>query len=114
LAVQYLVLYFSKTRPNRLRIPLLLNVVVFLISGAIFIGLADVFSDRAEARAGVSRAYITWYVVLLFELVGIIQISTIWKEINFENTHLTERMGLLTVSQLLSEKFLALTIRSSL
>ncbi|TLD35716.1 Low temperature requirement A [Venturia nashicola] len=98
LAMQYIVLYFSKTRPNRLRIPLLLNVVVFLVSGAIFIGLADVFSAKAaaEAEAGVSRAYITWYLVLLFELIGIIQISTIWKEINFENTHLTERMGLLT------------------
>lgn len=96
--MQYMVLYFSKTRPNRLRIPLLLNVVVFLVSGAIFIGLADVFSEKAEAEAGVSRAYITWYLVLLFELIGIIQISTIWKEINFENTHLTERMGLLTVS----------------
>ncbi|RDI85049.1 hypothetical protein Vi05172_g4962 [Venturia inaequalis] len=96
LAMQYVILYFSKTRPARLRIPLLLNVVVFLVSGAIFIGLADVFSEKAEAQAGVSRAYITWYLVLLFELIGIIQISTIWKEINFENTHLTERMGLLT------------------
>jgi low temperature requirement protein LtrA len=92
-----MVLYFSKTRPNRLKVPLLLNVVVFLISGAIFVGLADVFSDKAEARAGVSRAYLTWYIVLLFELIGIIQISTVWKEINFETTHLTERMGLLTV-----------------
>ncbi|QDS68947.1 hypothetical protein FKW77_008611 [Venturia effusa] len=96
LAIQYMILYFSKTRPNRLRIPLLLNVAVFLVSGAIFIGLADVFSEKAEAQAGVSRAYITWYLVLLFELIGVIQISAIWKEINFENTHLTERMGLLT------------------
>jgi len=70
---------------------------VFLLSGGVFIGLADVFSAKAVANAGVSMAYVTWYLVLLFELMAIIQISTIWKEINFEHTHLTERMGLLTV-----------------
>jgi low temperature requirement protein LtrA len=87
----------GRNRPSRLKLPLIINVVVFLISGAVFVGLADVFTKSGGASEnGSSIAYITWYFVLLFEVVGVIQISTLWKDINFESTHLTERMGLLT------------------
>jgi low temperature requirement protein LtrA len=97
LAIQYTVVLCAPTRPARFKLPLLLNIVVFIVSGAIFIGFTGVFTRAGdEVNAGSSMAYVTWYLVLVFEVVATIQISHLWKEVNFTHTHLTERMGLLT------------------
>jgi low temperature requirement protein LtrA len=70
---------------------------VFLVSGAILVGFTGTFVKAGdEASAGSSGAYVTWYLVLFLENVATIMISTLWKEVNFAATHLTERMGLLT------------------
>jgi low temperature requirement protein LtrA len=97
LAIQYTIVLCSKNRPARLRVPLALNVLVFLVSGAILVGFTGIFVKAGdESKAGSSAAYVTWYLVLFFESVATILISTFWKEVNFAATHLTERMGLLT------------------
>jgi low temperature requirement protein LtrA len=98
LAAQYTIALCARARPVRLKLPLALNALVFLVSGSIFIGFTRVFTRvKSDNVAGSSTAYVIWYLVLLFELVAILQISHKWKEISFANTHLTERMGLLTL-----------------
>lgn len=99
LAAQYTIALCARTRPVRLKLPLALNVFVFLVTGCIFIGFTSVFTraNPDNSAVGSSIAYVTWYLVLLFELVAVLQISHLWKEISFAATHLTERMGLLTL-----------------
>ncbi|KAG4435579.1 hypothetical protein IFR05_008925 [Cadophora sp. M221] len=98
LICEYLIplLYMLRKRQRRVRrlfLPLLLCCLTFLVSTIIYASILPTFSESGYG----SYAYRAWYVILGFEVVSIIAISSIWRVVSFKNTHVVKRMGLLTI-----------------
>ncbi|KAK4160524.1 hypothetical protein QBC43DRAFT_270471 [Cladorrhinum sp. PSN259] len=90
LAVQYasVLLYVRKYKSTQ--VPLALMVLLNLVAGMIYLGVAFGFTD------GTGKLYLVWYVVTGIETVLNIGFSLKWKTLSFEGTHLPHRMSLLT------------------
>lgn len=97
LFLQYgIVLYFVHGFQKTL-IPLALTMGVYLATGIAFLitYLVDsgVELDSPQAATHVIR----WYIIIAVEIVAVVLISSVWRILSFRHTHLTERVGLLTL-----------------
>jgi len=87
------VLYMLKRRQRRLLLPLLLCCLTFLVSVIVYASIWSTFSEEGASR----HLYRAWYVILGFEVISILVISSVWRAVSFKNTHVVKRMGLLTI-----------------
>merc|ERR1711939_512486 len=87
------VLYMLKRRRRRLLLPLLLCCLTFLVSVIVYASIWSTFSEEGASR----HLYRAWYVILGFEVISILVISSVWRAVSFKNTHVVKRMGLLTI-----------------
>ncbi|KAH7336705.1 bacterial low temperature requirement A protein-domain-containing protein [Rhexocercosporidium sp. MPI-PUGE-AT-0058] len=98
LICEYLIplLYMLKKRQRRvtkLFLPLLLCCLTFFISALIYASILPTFSESGYGQ----HAYRAWYIILGFEVISILAISSIWRVVSFKHTHVVKRMGLLTI-----------------
>jgi hypothetical protein len=75
-----------------LYLPLGLNILVYLVTSAIFAITATALSGRPG-----KLVYSVGYIVLLLEAFCTVAISCYWRQLSFKKSHLNERMGLLTL-----------------
>lgn len=97
LTLQYaVVLCFTSFKGGyeRLVLPLCLNTAIYATSSIIFGAMSVAFLVGAEVSAGIVSL---WWVVMFFEGMTTIVISSFWRMLSFKATHLVERMGLLTL-----------------
>ncbi|OLN96188.1 hypothetical protein CCHL11_03220 [Colletotrichum chlorophyti] len=95
LVAQYSVaLHFVRKKTKALTWPLSLTIVLFVFSGGAFYSMTPAFSP--ESGNGMSIYYV-WYIILAIEAVITLGLSSIWRNLSFKHTHLTERMGLFTL-----------------
>ena len=73
-------------------LPLLLHVVLFTTSAAIFFGLFYSF-----LHATGDKAVIAWYVMISIEAGVALLMSAQWKFLSFRKTNVVERIGLITL-----------------
>jgi low temperature requirement protein LtrA len=94
-AVQYgVALYFIKKRTKLLTWPLSLTITALVLMAGAFFSMVPAFSPSSGNGLGI---YYVWYIILAIEVTLIIGLSSIWRQLSFKNTHLMERMGLLTL-----------------
>lgn len=105
LIMQYgVVLIYVRQYRNTL-IPLLATMATLLIAAAVFLGTYWGFdvteSTNAQgqevARLAHPDIYLAWYIVVILEAASVITISCTWRVVSFKQTHLVERVGLLTL-----------------
>lgn len=96
LFIQYsIILAFTlKKGYGKLYLPLVLSVLIFAAAAAIFTAMTPAFKASSDPRKAV---YAVWWIVILFEGIFVIAISSIWRTLSFKKTHIVERMGLLTL-----------------
>jgi low temperature requirement protein LtrA len=96
LTLQYIVVLIAtmKEKYNKLYLPLIMNIVIYLAATVIFVAMTPAFKEGAHSNP---RIYVVWYITMVLETVGSISISCCWKMLSFKKTHLVERMGLLTL-----------------
>jgi low temperature requirement protein LtrA len=101
LCVQYLkVVCFAHAIPSRTKhtdrntvFPLLLIVLSKLVSGVIYLGIAFGFIADEPRIHG----YFSWYIVAIWETAFDFIVSCKFPVVNYENTHMVERMTLITL-----------------
>jgi low temperature requirement protein LtrA len=91
LALQYSTIIFHTRKFRSSRFPLILLVVIHFIAAMIYLGIAFRFGDYN------SRVYIAWYIIGVVELFLQVGLSLVWDVLSFRDTHLTNRMALLTL-----------------
>jgi low temperature requirement protein LtrA len=91
LALQYGTIIFHTRKYKASRLPLMLTVVLHFISAMIYLGIAFRFRDYN------SQVYIAWYIIGIIELLLQSGMSLVWDVLTFRNTHLANRMSLLTL-----------------
>ncbi|ATY63539.1 hypothetical protein A9K55_008011 [Cordyceps militaris] len=89
---QYAWMTFHVRRYRTTRLPLLLQMTIYLAAGAVYLGLTFRF-----AAARHSRAYVTWYCVSAAEGIASLLLSNHAPILSVGRTHLMKRLGLLTV-----------------
>ncbi|GJC77458.1 hypothetical protein ColLi_00296 [Colletotrichum liriopes] len=95
LVAQYSVaLHFVRKKTKALNWPLSLTIVLFIFSGGSFYSMTPAFSPESGNGLGI---YYVWYIILVIEIGITLGISSVWKNLSFKHTHLTERMGLFTL-----------------
>lgn len=92
--IQYsVVLSWTMKRTHyALYLPLGLNILVYLVTSAIFAITATALSGSPG-----KIVYSIGYIVLLLEAFSTVAISCYWQQLSFKKSHLNERMGLLTL-----------------
>lgn len=45
----------------------------------------------------ISLGHIAWYVILFVEAIAVLTVSSIWRMLSFKETHMNERLSLLTM-----------------
>ncbi|KAF6818898.1 hypothetical protein CPLU01_13187 [Colletotrichum plurivorum] len=95
LVAQYSVaLHFVRKKTKVLTWPLSLTITLFIFSGGAFYSMTPAFSPESGNGLGI---YYVWYIILAIEAAIALGISSVWRNLGFKHTHLTERMGLLTL-----------------
>lgn len=56
--------------------------------------MTPAFSPESGNGLGI---YYVWYIILVIEVAITLGLSSIWRNLSFKHTHLTERMGLFTL-----------------
>ncbi|KAL2071971.1 hypothetical protein VTL71DRAFT_11314 [Oculimacula yallundae] len=93
MACQYaIVAYFVCRKYKSLIVPFVLIIFTFLVSGACLSATNLSFTDKA-----VSNAHIIWWIVLPAESIIVVTISSVWRTLSFKETHINERLSLLTM-----------------
>lgn len=85
------VLWFARKRKNAI-LPLTLQMGTLIMSALILLGVSFSFNDTNGLNGQIS-----WYIVLVFESLSILSISSYWSSFSFRHTCLSERVGLLTL-----------------
>ncbi len=85
------VLWFARKQKNAMS-PLLLQLGTLIVSAVIFLGLSFSFNESYGFSSQIG-----WYIVLVFESLSILSISSYWSSFSFRLTCLSERVGLLTL-----------------
>ena len=94
LALQYLSTLWFVRAYRQYYLPLALTSSIHFIAGVIFLRLHYMFPDNPGQT---TIAYMVWYIVSILETIGILTISSIWRVITFDGTHMVQRMSLLTL-----------------
>ncbi|KAK1638605.1 hypothetical protein BDP81DRAFT_513878 [Colletotrichum phormii] len=95
LVAQYSVaLHFVRKKTKALNWPLSLTIVLFIFSGGSFYSMTPAFSPESGNGLGI---YYVCNIILVIEVAITLGLSSIWKNLSFKHTHLTERMGLFTL-----------------
>ncbi len=81
---------------RRARVPLLLQTLLNVATGAIYLGITFRFEHYDKSNHN-SRVFITWYIIAAGEAILTIVLSNFWRALSFTRTHLMKRMSLLTV-----------------
>lgn len=81
---------------RRARLPLLLQTLLNVATGAIYLGITFRF-EHYDKSGHNSRVFITWYFIAAAEALLTITLSNFWRTLSFTRTHLMKRMSLLTV-----------------
>ncbi|KAF8436678.1 bacterial low temperature requirement A protein-domain-containing protein [Terfezia claveryi] len=92
LGIQYGVATFYAFRYKHGVLPLLIHTVTMIGASCAYVGLYFSFLGGASPRT-----YIAWYGIILIEVIAVMASSAIWKVVSFKQTHLVERLGLLTL-----------------
>ena len=92
LVAQYTVVLVLLREWRKTIVPLLLHIVLFSISAAIFLGLFYSFLNATG-----DKAVIAWYVMIGIEAGVALLISAQWKFLSFRKTNVVERIGLITL-----------------
>lgn len=97
LFLQYgIVLYFVHGFQKTL-IPLALTMGVYLVAGVAFLVTYLVDSGVELDSSQAATHVIRWYIIIAVEVIAVVLISSVWRVLSFRHTHLTERVGLLTL-----------------
>ena len=91
LAVQYLSVLWHARKYRNTKKPLGFIAGMHFTAAIIYLGIAFRFRD------GNSRVYIIWYIVGAMEAIIVVAASVVWEVLSFRNTHLIQRMSLLTL-----------------
>ncbi|KAI9774455.1 MAG: hypothetical protein M1835_006039 [Candelina submexicana] len=93
LAIQYstVAVLISKKHKGVVR-PLAFIIVILAITAGVYLGLIFGF-----ALGGHPDIYYIWYIALVIEAIAVVGVSMRWRLLSFKHTHLTKRMGLLTL-----------------
>ncbi|KAL0939792.1 uncharacterized protein CTRU02_206402 [Colletotrichum truncatum] len=95
MVAQYSVaLHFVRKKTKALTWPLSLTITLFIFSGGSFYSMTPAFAPESGNGLGI---YYVWYIILAIEAAITLGISSIWRNMGFKHTHLTERMGLFTL-----------------
>lgn len=109
LAIQYtIVAAFVCRKYKNLIIPFILIIFTFLISGACFIAVGTTCATWCSKLTAsqtswgfkyksISHIHVVWWVLLPVESLIIVTISSIWRMLSFKETHMNERLSLLTM-----------------
>ncbi|KAJ9635620.1 hypothetical protein H2204_005794 [Knufia peltigerae] len=105
LAIQYIVVLLYVHKYPRTQAPLLATIAILLLSAIAFLGTFFAFNLNDESNehntSGSNSSgppvYISHYIIVCVETIGVIAISCIWRSISFKKTHLVERIGLITL-----------------
>lgn len=93
LAIQHAVVaYFVLPGYRELRFPLLAIVCMYVGSGAAILSTIAFFNYKT-----VSLAYMVWYGVMFLESIVVLTVSSTWRMLSFKETHMNERLSLLTM-----------------
>ncbi|KAI9834791.1 MAG: hypothetical protein M1819_002877 [Sarea resinae] len=94
LVIQYsLAAFMLSKKYKQLVKPLICHVVIFVMTAAVYLGM--IFAFRYDGSE--PKVYYVWYAIVAFEGLAVVGISCWWKFLGFHHTHLSERMGLLTL-----------------
>ncbi|PNS16165.1 hypothetical protein CAC42_1928 [Sphaceloma murrayae] len=91
LVLQYLQAIYLTRKQRDLILPMAMIAGTEFIAGIVYFGLFFSFHNLH------ANAYITWYAVALLETTICTAVSSVWRNISFKGTHLTQRMSLLTL-----------------
>ncbi|CRK12442.1 hypothetical protein BN1708_010484 [Verticillium longisporum] len=95
MVIQYSVaLHFVRRHTESMTWPLSLTIATLVFSGGSFLSMTVSFNPGAKPGLGI---YYLYYVILGIEAAVTLGISIAWRKTGFKRTHLTERMGLLTL-----------------
>ncbi|KAM0282008.1 hypothetical protein ACHAQH_003214 [Verticillium albo-atrum] len=95
MVIQYSVaLHFVRKHTESMTWPLSLTIAALVFSGGSFLSMTVAFKPGSKPGLGV---YYLYYVILGVEAAVTLGISIFWRQTGFKRTHLTERMGLLTL-----------------
>ena len=96
LAVEYATTYLHARAYRRARLPLLLQTLLNVATGAVYLGITFRF-EHYDNSGHNSRVFVTWYFIAAGEALLTIILSNFWRALSFTRTHLMKRMSLLTV-----------------
>ena len=85
------VLWFARKHKDAIT-PLILHLGTLIVSALVFLGLSFSF-EKSRGFSGQTG----WYIVLVFESLSLLSISSYWSSFSFRRTCLSERVGLLTL-----------------
>ncbi|TKX19958.1 hypothetical protein C1H76_7842 [Elsinoe australis] len=91
LVLQYLqALWLTRSQKESI-VPMALIAGTEFVAAIVYFGLFFSFHNYH------SNAYITWYAIAFLETSICTAVSSVWRNISFKGTHLTQRMSLLTL-----------------
>ncbi|XWW93064.1 hypothetical protein V2A60_000992 [Cordyceps javanica] len=89
---QYAWMTFHVRRYRTTRVPLLVQMAIYTVAGAVYLGITFRFEEGRR-----SHAFVTWYCVSAAEGVASLLLSNYSPILSVGRTHLMKRLGLLTV-----------------
>lgn len=93
LAIQYAIVGgFVVRKHKNLLAPFILIVLTLLASGGALMSTFSRFNDTE-----ISRAHQIWWIVIPIESVLVLVYSSIWRMLSFKESHMAERLSLLTM-----------------
>lgn len=93
LGIQHAVLAsFVCPKYKELRVPLAAIVCTYFVCGGAIFATIPTFNAK-----DVSLAYIVWYSFMAAEAVIVMSVSSTWRMLSFKETHMNERLSLLTM-----------------
>ncbi|KAH6671945.1 bacterial low temperature requirement A protein-domain-containing protein [Halenospora varia] len=93
LAFQYAIMAtYVCSKYKKLVVPFTLIIVTFIISGGGLIATSMGFGSKS-----ISKVHIVWWIILPVESFIIVTISSVWRMLSFKETHMNERLSLLTM-----------------
>jgi Bacterial low temperature requirement A protein (LtrA) len=92
LALQYVASLWFLRAYKKARFPLIIHIVTMIISGVIYLGLSFGFTGKA----GITASY-GWWIIMPIEAMVVLYVSDCTTFLDFRNTNIIERLGLLTL-----------------
>lgn len=93
LAMQHIVVAICVVpKHKKLLLPFILITLTYLVSGGAVFATYATFNSKA-----VSNGFIVWYVMIFVEAICVLTISSVWRMLSFKETHMKERLSLLTM-----------------